>query len=100
MNTLITLAICSIVIQFVTEQIKKVVAAANNPEVTPLIALVLGIAISLATQAGIFSAFGIMIKPIWFDYIITGVAYSGGAVAFNELLKLISELRPSNKVSG
>ena len=97
MNNLIMLGICSIVVQFTTEQIKKLVSATMRAEWTPFIALLVGLGVAFTTQNGLFAAFGLELKPLWFDYAITGVAYSGGAVAFNELLKLISEKRPSNQ---
>lgn len=97
MNSLLILAITAIVIQFLTERIKPLIQEKYHAKHVPFLALILGVIISFATQTGLFTAVGVHISPIWIDYIITGIAYSGGAVAFNELLKLISELRPSNK---
>lgn len=96
MNMLVLLGIIAIVIQFTVERLKVFIAKDTSAWLSPLIALVLGVVISFATQTGVFTAFGVAIAPLWIDYIITGIAYSGGAVAFNELIKLVQEMRPSN----
>lgn len=96
MNNLILLIICSIIVQFCTEQVKKLISSTVRADYTPFIALIIGVGVAFTTQCGIFSTFGFTLNPVWFDYAITGVAYSGGAVGFNELIKLISEKRPSN----
>lgn len=98
MNSLMVLGICAIIVQFSVERLKDVVPETYRAKATPWIALVFSIAVSMTTKLGIFGAMGVLIEPVGVDYLITGIAYSGGAVAFNELIKLISELRPSNKL--
>ena len=96
MNSLTILGICSIVVQFLTERIKVAISSAYRSEFTPLLAAGIGVVLAFAVKAGLFAAFGIVVEPAWIDYLVTGIAFSGGATAFNELIKLISELRPSN----
>jgi len=52
--------------------------------------------LAFAVKAGLFTAFGIVVEPVWIDYLVTGIAFSGGATLFNEMVKLISELRSGN----
>jgi len=96
MDSLTILAICSIVVQFITERIKQVFSSVNRAEFTPLLAAGIGVVLAFAVKAGLFAAFGVAVSPVWIDYLITGIAFSGGATLFNELIKLIRELRPSN----
>lgn len=97
MNSLIILGVSAVIVQYLTELTKKVFASIKKLEIAPIIALIYGVVIAMITRIGIFSAFGIEIQPEFVDWVITGIAYSGGAVAFNELVKLISEMRPSNQ---
>lgn len=97
MDNLIMLVVCSMVVQFCTERIKIVISEANRSEFTPFIALAIGVGVAFTTRMGLFNAFGLDVQPLWADWLITGVAYSGGAVAFNEWIKLLSEKRPSNQ---
>ena len=95
-DSLVILLICSVIVQFLTERVKQVINSAYRSEYTPLLAAAFGIIIAFVVKAGLFTAFGIVVEPVWVDYLITGIAFSGGATLFNELIKLISELRPSN----
>ena len=96
MDSLTILAICSVVVQFLTERTKLAISSAYRSEFTPLLAACIGVALSFAVKAGLFTAFGIVVEPVWIDYLVTGIAFSGGATLFNEMVKLISELRSGN----
>lgn len=100
MNSLVILGIMAIVIQFIIDRVKVILPERNRTVIVPLIALLVGVVLSATTGIALFAALGVTISPVWIDYIITGVAFSGGSVAFNELLKLIMELRPSSAEDG
>ena len=97
MNSLAILAIAAIVVQFITEQVKQLISEAHRSQITQLLAAIIGVVVAILLQTGIFSAFGIAVQWPILDYILTGIAFSAGASAFNEFIKLISEMRPSNQ---
>lgn len=92
-QSLLVLAVCAVVVQFCTDRSKALIPEAIRTKSTPYIALAFGLAVAFCTGTGIFGVFGIALSPAFVDYIITGIAYSGGAVAFNELVKLIRDMR-------
>lgn len=96
MNTIMTLAILAVFSQFIVEQLKTFIPDKYRAKFTPIVAATIGITLSVTTKVGLLASIGIPVEPIMIDYLITGIAIGGNAVAFNELIKLISEIRPSN----
>ena len=83
------LIVCSFVVQFLTEQTKKLV---NNKY--PLqIALCWGLMLAWGTDIGLLETFGIPVKAVLIDTLITAIAYSSGGVLFNEIIKNLMTLR-------
>lgn len=97
MNGIIVLTIISIVVQFLIERLKVFIPDNRKAHTIPVIASIIGVSLSWGTGIGLFSVIGIPLAPVFMDYIITGVAFSSGSSAFNELVKLITETRPSNR---
>ena len=97
MDNLLVLGACAIITQFVVEQLTKNIPTKHKDKLTPIISLLVGISIALLTQRGIFQSFDIPVNSPTFDYIITGIIYSGGTIAFNELLQAIAENKNKNK---
>ena len=75
-----------------TERIKVAVGSAYRSESTPLQTAGIGVVLAFAAKVGVFTALGIVVEPVWIDYLATGIVFSGGATVFNELVKLISGL--------
>lgn len=93
MRAIIILSVCAVVVQFATDRIKALIPELFRAKSTPYIALVLGVVLSFSSGIGLFGSAGIALSPVAVDYVITGIAYSGGAVAFNEFIKLIRDMR-------
>ena len=91
MDNLLVLGACAIITQFVVEQLRNTIPPKHKDKLTPIISLLIGISIALVTQRGILQSFDIPVINSTFDYIITGIIYSGGTIAFNELLQAIAE---------
>lgn len=83
------LIVCSFVVQFLTEQTKQLFSSKYPLQ----IALIWGLLLAWGTDVGLLETFGIYSKVSLIDIFITGVAYSSGAVLFNELLKNLMTLR-------
>lgn len=83
------LIICSFVVQFLTDQTKQLV----NDKYPLQIALIWGVLLAWGTNIGLLQELGIYSKVIFLDTFVTGVAYSSGAVLFNELVKNLMTLR-------
>ena len=84
------LVICSLIVQFIVERVKQPVPEKYRKAVVPLLSVAVGLVIAFGTEVGIFGVIGIPFEPAWVDYALTGVAYSGGSCAVNELIKKIS----------
>ena len=96
MTGVTTLLICAVIVQFVTERFKFIILEQWKPWAVPLIATVIGVAIAYATQIGLLDVLEIKSCNEHIDYVLTGIAYSGGSAALNELIKSVMERRPSN----
>ena len=101
LESLQALLILGILVQASTEIIKKAIPISDDlkSKVVPLIALAIGLIVSISCQVDILTMAGITnVYPI-VSYILTGIIASGGATAVNEIIKAISETRISNIVS-
>lgn len=83
------LIVCSFVVQFLTEQTKKLA----NDKYPLQIALIWGVLLAWGTDVGLLETFGIYAKVTLIDTVITGIAYSSGGVLFNEIIKNLMTLR-------
>lgn len=91
------LIFCSIIVQFIVDRVKPIISENYRKWAVPLVSLVMGILVAVGAQIGIFETIGILFHYKFLDYILTGVVFSGGSTAVNELIKLLIENRPSNK---
>ena len=96
-GTLALLVVLSMIVEFVTDIIKKIIPlkAIGSVEVPLIISLIVGIVVALTTRANIFDGIGVVVDPIATAYIFTGIIISAGSKGVHEL---VSKLRESRKV--
>lgn len=75
--------------EVLTNFIKTLIPSLNRVYV-PIVAGLVGIALSWTTNIGIFSALDIPIKSTILDYIITGILISRGANLVHDLAKTLN----------
>lgn len=84
----------SLLVQFLVERIKVFqMPEAVSKWAVPLIALIISLLLTIGCQIGILSLFSITINPLILDYILTGIAISGGSTLVNELIKTLQGLK-------
>jgi hypothetical protein len=83
----------ALVVQFVTEILKKLLPEKTHSYAVPLLALVVSIVLAVTTHTGLLDTFGIAVTPPIVDYIITGLLLSGGSVGINELIKSLRGIK-------
>ena len=92
--------VCSVIVQFTVERLKQPFAHLlpehRKKTIVPLIALAVGLLIAAGSRLCLFTAMGIPFHYGWLGYALTGVAFSGGSGAFNELIKSVAGRRHGN----
>lgn len=87
----------SIVIQFVTEQLKNILPLDKIPStiVKPqLWSLIVSLLVSFAFKVDMFSTLGYPITgPLWIGYLLTAILISGGSGVFNEIIQSLTAIK-------
>lgn len=82
--------VCAIIVEFIVELIKKPIAAQYTGFVVPILSIIVGLVIAFGTKQGIFTLIGVPFAYDWLDYILTGLAYSGGSRSIHELIRKVT----------
>ncbi|WP_353892606.1 hypothetical protein PRVXH_001962 [Proteinivorax hydrogeniformans] len=85
-NTLTTLVILSILIEFTIEIIKNSFPTIKDYK-TQILSIILGIAVSITTTTGLLSALDIETTVPLIDYFLTGLIISRGSNVVHDLIK-------------
>lgn len=96
------LGIIALLVQFITEQLKRFIPDGKLSDsvyqlVIVIISTVVALIVAITAKIDLFAMVGITMNPSIVAYALTGIACSAGAVPINEIIKLLTELRPSNQ---
>lgn len=95
----LTIFIVSLIVQFLTERCKVFIPEKSYSKIViPAVSMVWGLVICISAGIDLLAACGITVSHPIIGYILTGICMSGGSTCINELIKTISELRPSNQI--
>jgi hypothetical protein len=94
-SALFTIIILAIMVQTVTDILKKVIPieSIGKMPLPPVIALVVGIGLAVLTRTDILVATGFTPQVEAVGWVITGIVASGGATAVHEVIAKIRDSR-------
>lgn len=99
MEPLATAFILAIFVQLLTGRAKKFI----TDKQTEILALAIGVALCVVYQAGILAMLGLQAAfqyGEYLDYVLTGVAISGGASVITDLAKQLGQLATTKRPPG
>lgn len=95
LETLTTITVLAVVVEFATEIIKNLIPPARK-EFSKVVAIILGVVLCLSTSTGILNLFGLASSYPLADYLISGLIISRGS---NIIHDLVSQLNKTTKTA-
>lgn len=94
----------SVIIQYITEQIKNILPLEKIPNsiIKPqLWSLVVSLIVTFSFKVDMFATLGFKIDAhVWIAYILTAILISGGAVVFNEIIKSLQAVKDGKFIAN